>query len=180
MAHIQDGMGTGTLASVDTNNRLNTYSVTTTAEHDATHTFGKGWHIVIQETPTAAGTFFYFKNTSETVTYIFEGFASRVASAEAVEIYLNKTGTPSAGTAVEPCNTNTKYQSSAINGTIETGTTITGLSNGNLLDRVYLTNTDSKTFNFELDVAVAPGGVIIMNAVTGSIAIDMTVHVYAE
>lgn len=180
MSIIQDGKGTGKVAEVDTNNMLAVKAVTITEEHYATHNKGKGWHIVLQQTPTGANdNFFYFKNTSEDETYVIEGFDSRVASAETLEIYLNPTGTTSGGTAVTPTNSNTSHQATSMSATIEAGNDITGLSNGNLFHRVFLTNTNTDYINFELDLAVEPGGSLVVRAVTGAIQIDMALQVYS-
>mgnify|MGYP001031209463 FL=1 len=180
MSIIQDGKGTGKVAEVDANNMLAVKAVTITEEHYATHTQGKGWHIVVQQTPTGANdNFLYFKNISEDETYIIEGFDSRVASAETIEVYLNPNGTTSGGTDVTPTISNTSHQATSMSATIEAGNDITGLSNGNLFHRIYLTNTDTKHTNFNLDLALEPGGSFVVRAVNGSIQTDLTFQVYS-
>ena len=172
---IIDGTGDGFRAKVNSSNQLETNSVSQSVEHYANLTNGKAWHAVIEQTSSGGNdNIFYFKNTGQT-NYIIEGFTYRVASAESVLIYLNNTVTTLAGgTTVTPANNNTS--SAAIpNATIEAGNNITGVTVGTLVDRVYMTSTETSGFNFDQDIVVAPGGDFMIQAVTGGVAVSMTI-----
>lgn len=171
--NIQDGTGKGFEAKVNARNRLSVEAVTQTTEHFSNLTNGTAWNNVVQQTPTGANDcIFYFKNTG-TKTYILEGFHTRVASAQSLLVYLGDTGTPSGGTANTPRNLNTG-SSKVPTATIQAGNDITGLSGGNLVYRIFLTNTASANFNFEQDLILEPGGVFTVYCGTGSVQTDFT------
>lgn len=179
MAVIEDGTGTGIQAKIDSDNRLLTESVSKSIEHYHNVTKGTGFHILCQQTPTGAGDcFFYMKNLS-TKNWIIEGFNNRVASAETIEVNILQTGTPSGGSTITPVNVNST-SSLLLNGTFEGGNDITGMSGGRLIDRAYLTNTDTGGYNFELDVVIGPGHTLTLYAVTGGIQVDVMLQLYEK
>jgi hypothetical protein len=173
---IKDGSGSGREARVNIQNRLEVESISQSVEHRA-NLEGKAWNLVVQRTPTAAGDyFFYFKNTG-TESYVLEGFTYRVASAESVQLWINKTGTAAGGTALTPVNVN-GGSSRVISATIETGVDITGLANGEVADRIWMTNTATQAFNFEQDIFLPPGSTFSIEATTGGVQIDMVIVIH--
>jgi hypothetical protein len=174
---IENGVGESRYAEVNAEFQLATNSVTETLEHFVNSQKGKSWIAVVQQTPTGAGDyFFYIKNTG-TVNMIFEGIDYRVASAEQVRIFLNHVGTTSGGSSVTAVNLNTG-SSAAPSATIEAGNDITGLSGGSVASRLFLTSTETTHFNFSQDIVIAPGGTLALEAVAGSIQIDLGLHFY--
>jgi hypothetical protein len=158
-------------------NRLLTKTISQTPEHHENVENKAAWNILVQQTPTGASdNFFYFKNT-DTKKYVMEGIDYRVASAEQVLIILNMTGAPSGGTAITPVGANTAT-SVGPTATIESGNDITGLSAGSTQKRLFCTSTETKPFNFVQDLVIEPGGVVVFQAVAGSIQIDMIIHLH--
>lgn len=172
---ILDGTGTGKRAKVNSLNQLETSSVTQSAERFANLEYGKAWHVVIEQTATGGNdNIFYFENTGST-NLIIEGFTYRVASAESVLIYLNNTvSTLAGGTTATPVANNTG-SANAPDATIEAGNNITGVTVGDLVDRVYMTSTESTGYNFDQDMIISPGGNFMIQAVTGSVQVSMTI-----
>ena len=172
---ILDGTGTGNKVKVNKNNQLETSSVSQSVEHYANLSNGKAWHAPLEQTATGGNdNIFYFKNTGQK-NYVIEGFTYRTASAESILIYLNNTVTTlSGGTTVTPanCNTGSASQPTA---TIEAGNNITGVTAGTLIDRIYMTSTETKGYNFEQDIVIAPGGDFMIQAVTGGVAVSLNV-----
>lgn len=173
---IKDGGGSGREAQVNAQNRLEVESISQSVEHRA-NLEGRAWNIIVQVTPTGASDyFFYFKNTG-IVTYVFEGFYYRVASAESITLHTNMTGTPVGGTTLTPVQVNTG-SSRVMDATIQSGVDITGLANGEVVDRVWMTSTESQGYNFEQDLFVTPGSTLVFQATTGAVQIDLSLQVH--
>jgi hypothetical protein len=172
---IIDGTGSGKRVKVNNTNQLEVSSVSQTTEHYANETRGMAWHAVLEQTATGANdNIFYFKNTGLT-KYVIEGFTYRVASAESILIYLNNNLTTlSGGTTIVPVNNNTG-SSSVPTATIESGNNITGVTVGNLVDRVYLTSTETSSYNFEQDIVLSAGGDFMIQAVSGAVLVSLTI-----
>jgi len=180
MAIIEDGTGAGYTTKVDSNNRLYVTAITQTAEHFSNTINGQAYHIVVEETATGTNdVIFYLQNTSVENNLIIEGFDYRVASAETLEVYRNPTGTTVGGTTVLPVNANTS-SAKTLSATVESGSDITGLTNGQLIDRIFLTSTETTNFNFNVDFVIAPGGSFSLRAVTGSVQVNLTIQCYEE
>lgn len=177
---ITDGTGQGTVAGVDRNNRLETNAVTQSVEHWANVNQGRSFSLNFTATPTGAGDcFFYFKNTNSDRVVIFEGFGIRAASAEAIEVYLRNTGTPSGGSTVVPVNLNTR-SGLALTSTIQSGNDITGLTQQDMAYRAYFGGGNSTdTFNFDQDIVIGPQQTLCLYAVTGGVALDGFLDCYS-
>lgn len=175
---IEDGKGSGRQLEVDSKNRASVVAVVKSVEHDANFVEGKSWSLYLEQTPTACqcGNFFYFKNTG-TSTYVMESFDYRVASAENVTIFLCSTGTTACGTAITPVNLNTS-SARVMTATIEKGNDINGITDGTLLNKLYLTSTETDNYNFNQDLVIAPGGVVTFQAGTLGVLITMAINVY--
>lgn len=166
---IKDGTGQGYQAEVDSDNRLLTRAIIEPAEHYANHDLGQSFSLYFNVTPTGAGDcFFYCKNTN-THDVIFEDLQVYVASNEAIDVYLNNTGTPSGGTTLTEANLNTSSKKT-LTATIQYGNDITGLTQATQAVRYYVP-ADSAThvFNFRGDIILAPQTTLTLYAVTGGI-----------
>ena len=171
---INDGTGKGNKVEVTSMNQLRTKAVVESLEHFANTSLGEAFSITVQQTPTGANdTIFYFKNT-DTKSYVIEGFDYRGTSAQGIEIYLNSIGSPVGGSSLTAANLNTA-SSKTVTATIEGGNNITGLSGGTLVNRYFLTSTETKHKNFEQDMNIAPGGVFSILATTGAVQTDLTI-----
>ena len=169
---IRDGKGRGYLVGVSSDNRALVKAVTETVERYENEE-GRAYHLLFNQTPTAANDCFcYFKNDSSN-DIILEGIWFRVASAEQVQIKIGDVGVPVGGVDITPVNCNAGSGSTA-DGTFQAGNDITSLSGGSVIEHYWLTNTDSKHFNFEQDIIVPENSIMTLWAVTGAIAISGT------
>lgn len=176
---IIDGKGSGKRAKVNSYNQLVVRAISGSVEHWSNHDQEKAYHVLFDQTPTAAGDcFFYLKNTSD-MDIIIEGFTCSVASAEQIEVYLGDTGTPVGGTTLTPVNANTNAGGVAT-GTFQAGNDITGLTQGSKLDKVWFTSAASTAYNFEVDVVVGTNGVFTMCATAGAKNVRGTIYFYYE
>lgn len=176
---IKDGTGAGYLAKVDKRGKLRVKSVSESIEHFTNHILGQAYSVSFEVTPTGAGDcFFYFKNTSPTQSMVVEGVCIHAASNEAVEVYLRDQGTPSGGTSLDATNLNTA-SNNVLDATIQTGSDITGLTQGNRAYRYYKPgNNETKRFNFEQDIIISPQQTFTLYAVTGAIELSVCIDVH--
>lgn len=163
-------------ARVNSSGELEVAAVIETVEHFANATNGQAWNLNIEQTPTGANdNFFYLKNTSSSDQLIIEGFDNYAGSAEEILIFLSTTGTTTGGTTLVPANLNTS-SSREITATIEAGNDITGLTDGVQIYKIKI-GTSLAQYNFDQDVVIAPGGVITMQAVAGSIKLNISINI---
>jgi hypothetical protein len=177
MTVIKNGVGNGDLAKVDENNRLYTNAISQSVEHNSNFEFGRSYSWVVSQTPTGANDFFLYMKNTGSLPIVLEGMDYRVASAEQIKVYLGRTGTPSGGTTATIANLNTA-SSNQPTGTFEAGNDITGTSAGTVVYHYYLTSTETKAINFDQDIVIKPGGVFMMEAITGSIAINLNLNFF--
>lgn len=171
---LLDGTGSGRKAGVDIENRLQTTSVSQSIEHHNNKEFGRAFSLLFQQTATGAGDYiFYAKNTGSR-DLILEGYNYRVASAEQLLFYINPEGDPVGGTEVVPGNLN-GGSARLLTGTYQAGNDITGLTNGTLLYRDFLTSTETDNKNFEADLVLPQGSSIAIVAVTGGVQVDISI-----
>ena len=181
---ITDGEGSGRSVGVSSENRLKTNAITSSIEHHVNHDDKQAYHFVFQVTPETENPsedltescFLYLKNTSTTDICI-EGFHWRMggtSDTDSIKIVIGDTGTPVGGTTNTPVNCNVGSGNIA-DGTFYTGTSITGLSGGTTLDRIYLESSNtSNNFNFEQDIIIPKNYTFTMYAETGGSEIDGT------
>ena len=171
---IKDGQGKGYLLGITSENRMKGDVVIQTLEYHSNVHEATAYHLVFSATPTATGDcFLYMKNTDDD-DLIVESIWFRVASAESVSVKLGDTGTPVSGSAVTPTNCNAGSANSAT-GTFQTGSDITGLSSGSVVEKYWLTSTTSVLFNFEQDIILQKNSVLTLYATTGAVALAGTV-----
>ncbi len=169
---IQDGTGSNYEAKVDSNKRLNTFSVSVDTQHDVNHNTGECYSIVVSKTPTgAADVFLYVKNTSED-DLVITSLKLYTASAESVQIKLGDTGTPVSGSTNAPVNRNTD-SGKTFSGTVLDGVNITGLSGGAVVDEVFGSTTMNK-WGWSSGLILPKNGILSLYAVTGGVALKCT------
>jgi hypothetical protein len=176
---IMDGTGTSKLAKVDINNKLQVKAITEVENKFVNLEEEEAYLLYSDITPTGAGdVFLYFKNT-DTKDLILNWY--RIwsgASAEAIDIYTGMTGTPGGTTTLTPGNMNITSSNDAT-GEFYEGADITGLSGGTLLDRLRLSGDGNDvTSGYPGDIVIQSGGVLTLQALTGAIALEVTLSFY--
>jgi len=175
-----DGGGKGYQAGVNSENRLKTLSVTSSAEHHANHHDKTAYSLLFDATPTgAADCFLYIKNTDST-DMIVEGFGLKLIANEYIDVKIGDTGTPAGGGAIVPANLNGGTSATAT-GTFEDGNNITALSGGTTVYRIYHASSNGTTdYNFEQDIILPTNSTLTMYCQTGTTAlagyIDFNYH----
>jgi hypothetical protein len=164
-------------AKVNAEGQLTTNSVTETIEHYVNTTKGRAWVVPVVQTPTGANDYFYYMKNTGTVPLIIDEVDYRVASAEQVKVYIGVDGSTTGGTAIVPINANTGF-TAAPSATVEGGNDITGLTSGFNPYHLYWTSTETKKFNFAMDLVLSPGGTLALQCVTGSILINLSIMFY--
>jgi hypothetical protein len=134
--HIEDGTGSGVKAEVTANNKLAVFSTNITLLEHLNESDGVVWNIPIDAVaPSGATKFFYLANTGTEML----GIARIVLASSTAGVFkfIKVTGTPSGGSNITavPANLGSPVLPVA---TIQSGTNITGLSDGGLLAPLYL------------------------------------------
>ena len=164
---IYGGTGNGYAAGVNEDNQLRVRAVTLSGEHFHNHHDADAYHVVFNQSPTAADDcFFYLENTSTTKDLIVEGVCVGVKDCTAddtVYFQVNDTGTRNSGTAVTPVNMNTKT-SKVAEATCEKGADLDGgaatLASGSEFFRIVfpgITDSANKFYIFEMDLVLGYG-----------------------
>jgi len=177
---IQNGTGDGNLAKVDSKNRLHTRSTTETENHSINTHEEESYIVYTDITPTGAGSqFMYIKNTSDTKDMVIDWY--RVwsgASAEAIDIIINPVGTVGTTTTITPNNANITSKNEAA-GDFYESVGFTGLTNGATFDRLRMSGDGKDVLDeYPGGIIVKKGGVIVLEAVTGAIALEVTLSFY--
>lgn len=171
---IEDGKGTGKIAGVNAENRMETQSLGTTIEHHINHEHGLSFNVLIDKTATGVNDcIFYMKNES-TDDICVEGLTLSVAGACEVYVQVGVVGTPVGGTDLTPVNLNLASGNIAI-GTFQHGVDITGLTSGSEIERyVFRAASNSEFFNFEQDL-ILPNNQTMAIWNSASVAVKGTV-----
>jgi len=166
------------VADVSDGNRLKTYSVTESEEWFANEHNGKAFSLVVTQTPTAGGDcFVYIKNNSSNILVI-TSLKAYMGTDETIQVKLGDTGTAATGTTATPVNRNAG-SGNVIDGTVETGNDITGLSGGVVVDQFFF-NADESTqkHTWQSGIMIPKNKVLTLYAVTGGIAINCTLSLH--
>jgi len=157
---IEDGGGSGRSVTIDSEGRLNTRCVTTTAEHEANHDHGESYNAIFAVDPDGCDDcIFYIKNTEEK-DMIIEGCWWQTSAAEEVYYKLGDTGTAikTHGSDITPANLNAGSGNIAdilcYSNTADGAVDITGLSGGTTIQKLWLTSAASGYINAEQDIIV--------------------------
>lgn len=162
---IEDGHGTGTKVKVVQGKRLYVHAVTTSIEHEINHDEGLAFHVVFNQSPTAADDcIFYMKNTSD-IDLVVEGMrvAGKNFTADTDSIYfeIGNLGTPAGTTELTPVNVNAGSGKSATGEFYKGADLQTGasdLASGSEVERLLfpgtITDITGFNYNFPQDVII--------------------------
>ena len=180
MVVIEDGTGAGYKAGVTNKNRLQVESSSFDLIHFANHKEGQAYSMSFTVTPTGAGDCFCYIMNTAIKNLNINSFVVAAAADEIVQIKLRDTGTPVGGGAVIPVNRNTSSNNTAI-GTFQTGVDITGLSGGSIVDQYFVKGASkSEKYRWASTIIIGQNGTISMYAVTGAIALRITIGFFYE
>jgi hypothetical protein len=176
---IKDGTGNSISAKVDAEYRLHTRSTTESENHYVNTNKEEAYLYYSDITPTGAGSICcYVKNTSDKDLVLNWYRIWSGTTAEAIDIYIGSTGTPASTTTIIPSNMNITSKNSA-EGSFFEGVGITGLSGGTLLDRLRLSGDGNDVLGeYPGDIILQKGGVMTLQALTGAIALEITLSFY--
>ena len=166
---IEDGTGSGRTAGVNLENKLEVVAVTASTEHSTNHSHGLAFNVCaeiipIGTDPSSGDTescILYIKNESEK-DIIFEGIDIRLGGSgleDVIEVRGRNVGTPIGGSTAAPINLNLGSGNSA-EGTFLKGGSITGLSEGETLQKIWITSNGTKSNNFNQDIIVPKNRVL--------------------
>lgn len=178
--YIDDGKGGGNVAEVTSDNKLSVDAIQNDFNHFANQK-GDSFIVYSDITPTGAGDqFMYIKNDS-TKDMVITWYRAWTASGnpEAIDIYANMVGTPGGTTALTPGNLNLG-SAKAATGEFYEGVDLTGLSGGVLLDRLRVLGGEDVFDKWEGGIILPKGTNIVAQALSGSIAIELTFGFYYE
>lgn len=180
---IEDGTGSGKTVAVNEKNRLKTATVQSSIEHTTNHEEGLAFNLILQQTPTyddpsnntediCIG---YIKNTNE-LDMCLEGIHFRLngtGQSTVMKIKGNDSGTPVGGTTNTPANLNLGSGNIA-DGIFLTGHDITGLSGGTVIEKIYISSSDTtSTFNFSQDIIVSKNKIVTIYSSNEGTEIDI-------
>ena len=176
---LKDGTGKGYLAEVDSRHRLHTRSITETENKYINLLDAESYLYYSDITPTGAGDVFcYVKNTGDKDLILNWYRIWSGTSAEAIDIYVGMTGTPSGTTTITPTNMNITSSNIAA-GEFYEGVDITGLSGGTFVDRLRLSGDGNDvTTGYPGDIIIKKGGILTLQALNGAIALEVTLSFY--
>lgn len=175
---IKDGVGSGSTAKVNSENRLDTSSVTKVRAQFINEVYEKTFNIFFEAIdPTGADDYFYyFKNTGTSNIHLTR---FRMASSVAGTVELHYvTGTATATTPATPVN---RFigSSKTITATSGTAVDITGLSNAGTLTHLRLAVVDTDyVVDFPGNIIVPPGQAVALlwDQATGVLKGNMEIY----
>lgn len=182
---IEDGTGSGFTVKVDAENRLRAYSVIETEALHVNEEEGQAYEMLALVTPDSVNPsvdiietcFFYLKNSSDTDMVLSE-FRIWVESNEYINLYLNQSGTPVNGNTNTPTNMNAGSGNLA-SGTFLTGTNITGMDGGTLIDRFRIpADNADHNFSWPSSIIIPKNNIITLITTTGGIPLEVSLSFY--
>lgn len=170
---IEDGLGKGLYAGVDSRNRFQTFGVTEPVDRFVNRVDNSQWSLPFTVTPVGANDyFFYLKNTSQSDLYTISDI--RISSTVATEItYEHVSGTPTY-TAETDTPTINRYLGASATPTVtcKYDTDITGLTSEGEIFFEECASTDTRyKLSTTSNIYVPPGQAIAFKrvAATGQI-----------
>ena len=178
---IDDGKGRGYRAAVTNENLLQTNSVTISLDLHSNLVHQESYSILYAKTPTGAGDCFLYVKNNDDSDLTISTIKFRSASAESVQVKFNDVVTTLVGTTVNtPVNRNARSGHLA-NITCYDGNDITGLSGGTVVDQLFVgTGNQTTFFSWDSCLILPKSSVLTLYAVTGGVALNMTVSCYFE
>lgn len=180
MVVIEDGTGQGYKSKVNSDNSLSVEASTFDKIHLVNLDKGQAYGMTFTVTPTGANDCFcYIMNTS-TNNLVLNSILLASASDEVIQMKLRDIGTPVGGSTAIPVNRNTNSNNTAV-GTFQTGVDITGLSGGSIVDQYFVKGvTKSEKYSWASKIIIGPNGVFSLYAVTGAIALRISLSLFYE
>jgi len=152
--------------------------VTESIEHHTNSHEENAYNYQMSEIPDASGaTIVYIKNENDT-NMILEGMNIMNQETQMYELSLGDTGTPAGTITVTPANVNAGAGQVA-DGTFYTGSNMTGLTQGTVIDRVWaVSSSGTQYLNFDMDVIIPKNQTFaIRTGITGS-KTNITIPLY--
>lgn len=174
---IEDGTGSGSRVKITDENCMCCKAITIPFQQHVNEENEESFSIIVSKTPTAAGDcFLYLKNTSSDDLVITKAKLYAAAD-EFIQLKVGDTGTTVGGAANTPVNRNAGSGTTA-DCTCQDGVDITGLTGGSVVDDVFVDGATSMVeIGWESRIIIPKNSVASFYAVTGGIAIKMTVSI---
>ena len=177
---IKDG-SQGYVMGVNEENRGKVTSVSHTIEHHVNHHYGKAFNAYFAVNPDGADDcIFYLKNNAEE-DLVIEGVWWQTSAAEEVYYKLGDTGTAVKTNGADITPVNLKAGSGEVadvtcySNTVDGAVDITGLSGGSIVQKLWLTSTETNIFNCEQDIIIPKNKVFTIYASGGDTLLRGTV-----
>lgn len=179
MTVIKDGTGKGYLAKIDGDNRLMTTAISESIDSHVNQKEGQSYSIIVSQTPTGAGDCFcYILNLSTTYKIFVTSIKIYTVTDETIQVKIKDVGTAAGGTPYIPVNRNSGSTNLA-DATIEVGNDITGLAGGLVVDQFFVKgNASTIKLDWDSGLIIDTNQTATFYAVTGGIAVKMTVSIY--
>lgn len=138
---------------------------------------GDAYKAIVSNTPTgAADCFLYIKNNDSKNMYV-SSITLNAATDETIQIKVKDVGTP-AGTSANTLVNKNAGSGNLADVTCYEGVNITALSGGSVVEQVSVYGaTGSRTFTFNSKIIVPKNTVLSLYAVTGAIAISVSLDI---
>ena len=178
---MKDGTGKGYLAQVNMDNRLVTTAISESIDSHINQKEGQSYSIIVSQTPTGAGDCFcYIRNLSTDFKIFIISVKLYTAADETIQVKLKDIGTTAGGTAYIPVNRNTGSTNLAA-AIVEVGNDITGLAGGLVIDEFFVKGVSTtEKFDWDSGLVIDTNQTATFYAVTGGIAVKMTVSIYYD
>ena len=175
---IEDGKGSGRKAGIDEENKLIVSASVRDKIETINESSGDVWELILDATaPSGATNFFVFQNNGST-TYAVHKIM--IASSVAGVYRLSKvTGTPAGGTTTVPQGLNLGIVATLDNCIVQTGASITGLTDANLLKLFYLQANTTFILEIQSRIYLAPGTGIALKA-PGAATVNGGITMFAD
>jgi len=178
---IEDGKGQGYSASVNEENRMTTQSVAVSNEHHVNHKHGLCYNANFAVNPDGADDcIFYIKNQDE-LDLVIKGIWIQTSAAEEIYTKIGDLGTAikTNGADITPVNLNAGSGKTAdvlcYSNTADGAVDITGIDGGGTTLKLWLTNTESKWYNFNQDIIIPKNQTFTIYCVGGDTNLRGTV-----
>ena len=174
---IQDGLGQGYEAAVNSEGQVSTFSVVEAEDKHINKHIGKTWSVPFTVTPVGAGDyFFYFKNTS-TENYLVTDIRVDAASADVVGVHW-VSGTP---TYTSDTDLTAYSRNSGVTlvptATMKSDTDTTGLVDGGELYFLTCEANSLSHLRSSSNIIVTPGAAFALRATTGTATLKCMVSI---
>lgn len=155
---IEDGKGSGRKAEVNPDNRLVVQSVTVPCSSYINKEHGKVWSVPLDAVAPSGETWFFVLFNSGVATYAVSQ-VTIVSTVAGVFRSSRITGSPTGGTNITSTSLNTGKTILPTGVLVQKGTSITGLTEGDLISPFYLQTGQPSILQIESMLIIPPGTV---------------------